>query len=41
MWEVDFLQEKRPSQPGKIESADSDFDDIGGDFYDDFVIIER
>lgn len=39
MWEVDFVPEKRPTQ-GK-DDQDQDFDDITGDLYDDFVIIER
>jgi len=39
MWEIDLVPEKRPSKGEKGEELD--FDDVGGDFYDDFVIIER
>ncbi len=39
MWEIDLAPEKRPSKGQKGE--DLDFDDVAGDLYDDFVIIER
>jgi hypothetical protein len=40
MWEVDLVPEKRPSISGKPDQ-NNDFDDMEGDLYDDFVIIER
>jgi hypothetical protein len=40
MWEIDLVPEKRPSKGQKGEDL-VDFDDVSGDFYDDFVIIER
>jgi hypothetical protein len=41
MWEIDFVPEKRPTKVGQDDLGDQDFDDVGGDIYDDFVIIER
>ena len=39
MWEIDLVPEKRPT---KVEvGGDQEFDDITGDLYDDFVLIER
>ena len=40
MWEVDLVPEKRPSLSGKPDQGD-EFDDVAGDLFDDFVIIER
>jgi hypothetical protein len=40
MWEIDLVPEKRPSKGQKGEYV-VDFEDNTGDFYDNFVIIER
>ena len=40
MWEIDLVPEKRPSKGQKGEYV-VDFEDDTGDFYDNFVIIER
>ena len=37
MWELDIDK----SEHSQLESGQGDFDDLEGDFYDDFVIVER
>jgi len=41
MWEVDLMKEERKRQSEGKEAADIEFDELGGDLYDDFVIVER
>lgn len=42
MWEVDLdKDERKAAKQSDATLKEHDFDDFDGDFYDDFVIIER